>query len=471
MYLDKRNKGRILRFFGWILAAIGATYFAPPAATSAFFVIALISYYRSDDEPFWLAFFLVTADGVFGFFEGGDALVALLPGIPPVAAAQFYFMVAFIKALQTKPIYKPFYKLFLNVLLVYLIFLMVQGQVLGLSTQLNIQFRVVKLLLPFTLFFSLPRLFKTEDDFHESFKLIFLISFMALFTQFFTLAFSVSPARFFGVAPEDKGEYIINAKRIYRGFYNGRVILITFFFALVALASKSKHFNPLFLYGVLAADFFAVFLSATRGWMVAMVMILGLFFGYIYKFNVRQISRIVVVASVVIGILMAIPIFRLQVGMSIDRMMTMESLAEGDMTAGGTLRRMNVRSPIVVNKWKESMLTGWGFSDEFFEFKDPHVGNQNILMHSGVVGFVLLMSFFIYFNGKIFMRSLSLPDDSKYKKTFLIFPIFFVGWFFIHSTSTQYFAYYAAPGGAMVQAIFMVYAAVLYRDTTKLLTP
>jgi hypothetical protein len=143
-----------------------------------------------------------------------------------------------------------------------------------------------------------------------------------------------------------------------------------------------------------------------------------------------------------------------------------ESLAEGDLTADGTLSRLTERGPKVMRRWRESPLTGLGFSDRFIISQDGHVGNQNILLHSGIIGACLMAWFFAYFCIRLYNRTILLPRDHPARKALLVFVIFLVGWFLLHSTSEQFFSYYQeAPGIGILYVVFFSFAALIYRET------
>lgn len=118
-----------------------------------------------------------------------------------------------------------------------------------------------------------------------------------------------------------------------------------------------------------------------------------------------------------------------------------------------------------MRKWAESPLTGWGFSDYFRENRDMHTGNQTILLHSGIIGGLLMAGFFGYFCVVLFFRSYWLKRNHPYKKALIVFPIFFLGWFFIHSSTQFYFSYALTPDLGFIQAIFFSMGALIYRNS------
>jgi O-antigen ligase len=147
--------------------------------------------------------------------------------------------------------------------------------------------------------------------------------------------------------------------------------------------------------------------------------------------------------------------------------MTLEAIVAGDLTAKGTLIRLERRVPRVMKKWRESPITGWGFSNEYFKYADGHIGNHNILLHSGITGFLLMIAFFIYFNAMIILKSMSMPDGVEWKKGLLVFSIFFLGWFIIHSTSWQYFSFYQDPNIGTIQALFLSWGAMVFQECNR----
>lgn len=454
--------------------AVAARYFAPGFVANIFFVTTLIAYWYSKDEPFWLAFFLIVSDGFLGFFGDYQAMLTLIPGLPQIELAQFYALIATIKAWNRKPAYPLFYQGFLVALLVYVIFLVLQGYAAGVSLALNMQFRILKLIVPMLLFFAIPRLFAEERQYRACFSYLFVVTITAFITQVFTVAVGLSPATYLGAAdPTVQFAFEVTEGKTYRGFYNCDILVITQFGALFYLAYKRNTFNTMYLFGIVTANFISVLLSATRGWTVSVAMMTALFFMFVMQISAKRLAILSVTAvALVIGIL-SIPVIRVQIDNSFKRMQTMSAVAEGDLTAGGTLVRLNERAPRVMKVWAESPLTGWGFSSTYFYYQDLHVGNHNWLLHSGVLGVLLMALFFFYFFSKLYLLNGMLPRSHPLRGALLVFIVVFLGWFFLHSSSRQYFAYHFRPNTGIIQALFfsfgglMYYKARLWSDPTE----
>lgn len=458
---------KLAKFFGLVICAVIAVYYVPPIIGWVFHMGTLVAYFRAKpkDEPFWMAYFLLLSDGFFGFFGLYEAVISLLPGLPPIELGQVYIILSVIKARAIKADYQPFYWPPLMVMGIYLIFLVVQGYVLGVEMELNVQFRILKWLTPLLLFYSVPRLFKEVEQYKELFVYLFPMAFVTLGAQLFTIMLGRSPMQVFGIKEKVWFAIQVSSEKTYRGFYNDNVIIITYFGALYFLAIKKFFFRNIYLFAVLGANFASVFLSATRGWTIFSVFILSLSFALVIKFDKKRVSAMFALLIVAIIGTQSVPILRTQVNNAVRRMLTLEALAEGDATADGTLIRLTERGPRVMKKWSQSKLTGWGFSNGFMESDDFHVGNQNILMHSGIIGALLMAIFIGFFILKQAMRWLTLPRDHLMRDVMLLCPIFFMGWFIIHSSSQQEFSYYQFPGPGIIQAAFFSLAALSYQLT------
>ena len=65
------------------------------------------------------------------------------------------------------------------------------------------------------------------------------------------------------------------------------------------------------------------------------------------------------------------------------------------MTAEGTLIRITQRAPRVWNKYIESPIFGFGFSETGFSYNDGHVGNYTLLLQGGLAGMIIFIFFII----------------------------------------------------------------------------
>lgn len=457
----------IILFLGIILGTVYTTYYTSEVVASLYYLVLLAAYFRSTNEAMWLAVFLVVSDGFIGFFGPYQTTLGIIPGLPPIEIGQLYILLTIVKAIQKGASYVLYYRGLLGALFFYLIFLIVQGFTMGLSVEMNIIFRIIKETVPLLLFFSLPRLMDSEEAYAKFFAYLFPIAISALLAQVFTITVGNTPSEFLGGTKADPLAFSVKEGRTYRGFFSSGTILITYLGALYFLARKEKYFLPIILYAVLAGNFLTAFLSATRGWVLSLGFIGFLYLVFVLRLDIKRLFILGTTAIVLFIGLLSFPIVGKQVDNALDRMFTLSSLASGDLTAGGTLARISERSPRVVKKWLESPLTGWGFSDTFMRYSDLHVANQNILMHAGIVGFLLMLLFFFWFNWKLFLCSASLPRSHPLKELPLVFIVFFLGWFMLHSSSGQYFSYYQAPAEGILLGVFFSFGGLFYHLITN----
>jgi hypothetical protein len=273
---------------------------------------------------------------------------------------------------------------------------------------------------------------------------------------------------FFGVAK--KAWFAIHVKegKTYRGLYNEGILLISYFGALFFLAFKPGRYLPVWLcFAVIMANFASVFLSATRGWVLSFSFALIFSLLFVLRLSGKRLATVGVLVLIFLFSAQSLPIIGVQIKNAVERLLTIGKLAEGDETAGGSLIRLSVRGPRVMKVWEESPLTGWGFSTRFMDANDFHVGNQNILMHSGIIGYALMHLFFLYFAAQLFFRSMNQPRGSPYKRVLLFFCIFFPAWFLLHSSSQQFFSYYQFVIGGIIQAVFFSLGALMHEDSEE----
>lgn len=454
----------------WFLALVAVTfvttYFSPPVIASVWYAALLAMYYFSDDEPMWLAFFLVTIDGFMGFFGLYEVSMKLLPGMPAVEISQIYILLTVVKALQKKNRVKVFYIKYLQVLGGYVIFLIVWGQLMGLSGGLNVYFRVLKSTLPFLLFFSLPNLLTGMRDYKRFFSIIFIVIILALVTQLHTLFTgahpleTISPATSESVDTDD-----------FRVFYSVTATLVGLFGALFFLSmDRGRGFSVWVLLLIVFSSLMIAVISATRGWMIGFATITLLSLMTIRRVGPLKLAGFVIITGLFVLLALSNDKVSSQLKYSGERLVKLESVGEGDITAEGTLQRLNIRKPRVIRIWKENPLFGWGFSDVYYSNNDGHVGNFNLLMFSGVVGLALLYGFLIYFSYMLYLSYRHLPRSSPIKRSSLIFIVFLAGWFVIHSTSGQQFGFSALPLQAFPQAVFLSVGALQYSNSLKYLS-
>jgi hypothetical protein len=151
----------------------------------------------------------------------------------------------------------------------------------------------------------------------------------------------------------------------------------------------------------------------------------------------------------------------------LERTETVNLIFKGDITAGGSLDRLDVRGPIVFEKYLESPIIGFGFTDEYMNYADGHVGHHTMLLNGGIIGYALFMFLFIQFTYKLFVAYSVASKTNIYRKCVLVFLIGLVGMFIIHSTSAMVFSYQVGFSKGLMVALFFMFADLIYRELWK----
>lgn len=453
---------KLIRFLFLILLTIIVSIFlAQNFVSTVFYAVILVLYSKSKDESFWLAYFFVTTDGFLGFLGPYSALLNILPGLPGIEISQIYIIIALYKIWKSRKDVKPFYSKWTILLFCYVIILVLVGLAHGLSGDLNLYFKIAKIILPLALFRSTPRLFKSIDQYAELFRLLFVVFIFAFFAQVFTVITGFSPAANFALKQQEELEVGRNLRTIYNPFISIVVLCGSLFFLSI---KGQKYFSKSYLNIMAILCFGMAFLSATRGWMIAFTFIIFVFNVFINKLEFKNLMLVISLFVVIFAISLSFERINKQIMFSIERTLTLESLAKGDKTAEGTLVRLDERGPPVMEAWQQSPILGYGFSNIYFAKQDAHVGNLTLMLHSGVIGISLMIMFFVFVINKLRRLKIYQPNN-PYKNGARVIIAVLLGWFFIHSTSGQHFAYFGIPGYIFPQGIVLALAnfAVTYK--------
>jgi O-antigen ligase len=340
---------------------------------------------------------------------------------------------------------------------VYVLLLIFLGLAIGIKGEMNAYFRILKQTFPLLLFFSIPRLFRNRDDYMRVFALIFPVALFASAAQLYEIITQEPISAVLG-AKEFVEEDLADDEAS-RSFYNTCVTLLSMFASLFYASYRGNKFNSIYLSFLTMAALSMAFLSATRGWIIAFGVTLILSVIFVTGFKLGRLLVFFGVGLLALILVMSVPVLKSQMTKATERFLTVESITEGDVTAGDTQIRTTIRGPRVMKKWSESPVLGYGFSDERRAYDDVHVGNQNILLHSGIIGLTLILAFFAYFMFEMFQTSMQKSD-----KSLLVFIFFFIGFFFIHSTSGQMFGYSLIPRYAFTPAVFCSFGAFIIAE-------
>lgn len=441
--------------------------------TRVLFLLFLPIIWQSKRDYLWLAFLFIILEQPGGLFSGGlrdDLLRLPLYSLGPRLSISFHELVILLflfKSLAGKSNYHRHFKFhFRNEvkLLIYLFLaLLFISPIMGIGIR-NI-IAVVRLTVSLTLIYSLPRLINSKQQLIGFLKIIFPFVFIALILQIYGLINGEQLIAVFkpGVVSVQGSYSGIGGSDVWvRPIEMGHVMLVVFTGSLWLLTKNGMEFGRSYLLLLNLLSFLVVFLSGTRSWVIAFVI------GYLFYFRFLgyKVSKIIMRAIVVIvlfAIISTVPIINKQIQNSWSRVSTVEKIAEGDITAGGTISRYDIRAPRVMEGFlKSSILFGAGFSNIFFQYADGHVGYHNILLNTGILGALI----FLY----VVIRILKYPiavirRHRNFNVTFLKVSRIPLIIMLIINTGTQMIGY--TPDG-VIRIVLMAFALIIIDVSIKM---
>ena len=466
-------KNKYLQFFGMYALAILVNYFTPFPIRILFFSSLLVLFFRSKDDPFWIAFFYMIAYAPGYLFNDADVKYNLflftLPGSTSgFSLIEVFIPLVFIKAIQTKckidvhPIY-----MFLFVFIAILFF-----ATFFMDTSIQKLLRTLRFFIPYTLLLALPALLKTPGKFLTVFNYFIVFSIAILGLQIYRIFSGEHLMLTLG------GVYVktieshnitgvgdIRSQLLYT-LYSTHILLLNVAICVYYLLARKRSIvngikKPKFIGLFLFFSFFSLVLSGNRGYTLASCLILSLFMLVNIK-NIFSLLKYLVITAVLVASLLTVPAIKYQMTLAVARISTILLLIDGDLTAGGTLKRLDVRQPRVMKKFKESPIIGQGFSDTFYKYRDGHVANAQILMNSGVIGFAVFLIFISFFVFKPIQFYLLTKKTQYLALTFGV-----LAFMLLHSSSYMVFCYIIGTANYRVFFLLISFLIVLSYESKK----
>jgi O-antigen ligase len=210
-------------------------------------------------------------------------------------------------------------------------------------------------------------------------------------------------------------------------------ILVSFLGLVGSSYMYSKHGGNRYYLLLMFLSFLSIWITATRGWLIASFVVL---LPFLTKINRKQFANLFLISLLMLLLLTQVDVINRQFYASRDRFLTLEQMLEGDITAGGTVSRTTTRHEKVWNKFLENPILGWGYLPEASDFSDGHVGNQNLLLRVGIIGYLFFLLFI--FSPIKEMLNIGL-NNSRLRFTSSTIAFSVIAIFIIHSTSRQMF--------------------------------
>ncbi|HPI46202.1 MAG TPA: O-antigen ligase family protein, partial [Tenuifilaceae bacterium] len=373
-----------LKFIGLFIISIVIQYFFPTVISQVYFGILLILFLISklDFSYFWVIFFwlLFTSPGYLFYDLGIYKLPTLsIPGMGrEIFYGEIFTILLIIKIIfQSVKNRRIFYSSPLLGIIIYAIILLIVGLFSG-SSILTV-LKSIRFFIPLLLLLFIPRIVP-YSRFLPMVQLMFVSVFVLVFAQMYSIVMGEPLAAvlgetqmmFSGVELDDKSRVFDVTQGAVRVIFGAYLLYISLLFSFILLLDKNHSYKSKYFIIITFLSAFSIFMSATRGWIIAIVFII---FGF-SLIAFKKFSKSLLIGVMFFFVLLLIPKINMQISNAYERTLTIESLIEGDLTADGTLSRLTERGPKVMEKFYERPIFGFGFSEEYYEFQDVHVGNQ-----------------------------------------------------------------------------------------------
>lgn len=455
-----------------LLISFISVYFVPAKFNRMIFLVILIAAYWTKLDYVYLAWFFIINDAPGRLFVAGTFDAARIPLYPIMAGVsigfqELFIMLYLLKYLKYRRASTFIFKKEFTWFVAFAILVAVFSLPFGMSfDNLILTYRY---LFPWALVFIVPAFIHDKKTLSRTSLLLFPIVFLALVSQFYSY---VSGEYLDEILRGASVADINNEESVSRSYSAVFIILFSIVQALYFLFNRKTEINKNYLGAIIFLGYLSIIMTATRGWIIALfAILLGVlvFFGFM-KGNANVVRLVIVSAIVFFIVQYQFPVITRQLDASYERLTTIESLMSGDVTAGGTLKRLDVRSPRVMKKFWENPIIGWGFSDEFYKYQDGHVGNQNILLNVGILGYILLIGLFIRILKNIWRMSKKKEFRILENRAPLVYFFGLIAVFIIHSTSGQFWGYILLKYQIIFVAFFMaaINAVYLSRQNTTL---
>lgn len=404
--MNFKNKDLLILGVALIVSVL-LVYFVPSPINKYLFLLILPITWYSKKDYLWLAFFFIIMDYPGGLFSGGlrydQSRLPLYTIVPGVAFTikELYLILLLIKIIHfpkyRKHKIKNYFKKELLFLAYYLVFLLFISLLLGMSLDSLRNF--YKVCINLTIFYSISYIIYSWDELIKFFRIIFPFSIVALLFQIYSLTYN---QQFIALLKPDvtsiQGVFNMAGEEgiVERPIEMTNILLICFTGSLILLSYKKYSFNIKYLLFINVISYLSIFFTATRTWFLAFSAAYLLYFIIARKHLSKLVSMVTFALFIFFFLININQTLHTQFSSAWSRIETIGKIVEGDITAGGTIKRYDVRVPRVMEGfWSSTIITGAGFSNHYYKYQDGHVGYHNILLNTGIFG-MLLMLFLIF---------------------------------------------------------------------------
>ena len=429
-----------------LIAAAVLVYVIPPFLNRFLFLLFLYFFFQSRKNYLWIAFLLILILQPGGLYSGGARadqmrlpIYTIMPGVS-MMFEQLFCIVAFIKAYRLKGRMRDPLLFMGNLKLLgfYLFYLIL------LSIALDGSYYALKnptiIIVNLSFLYSAAILLKEENDYISFFKLVFPFAFVSFALQLYDIYFHHQLVSVFKpVVTSVQGD--LGNFEDQRPIEMSELILFTFFGSIYFINQRKRDFSTVYLVLVNFISFASIFMSASRTWVVSFTCAYLLFVIMAPQKSIKIILKYSHILVLAVILLFSVSLLDIQYHSSMKRISTFKLFMEGDLTAGGSVIRYTVRSPLVLQAFRKStIMFGAAFSKLYLMHNDQHVGYHNLIFNAGIIGIWLFGYLFFKLLHFPFIMENRLSPDNPYKSQIKLFPIFFVILLILNG-STQFIGY------------------------------
>jgi len=438
----------------------------PVVINQLFFIGLLLIVYNSKKDYFWFAIFFILISTPGSLFFGSLAsethrlpLYTIQSGLS-ISTIDLFLIITLIKALVKEKRNPMILKQAFTILGVLYIVVFFYSLLTGMSFDNIVRFSRNTLF--FGLLISLPRLMRDSEDFYRFSHLVFPLVFIVLAGEFSQIFFNTRLIDYW-VGSEDNVNFAVarGSRELFErpNLYGVTISLYSLIFSLYYISRKDYSGNRIYLALIAFASLLTAVLFQGRSWMSCFILILILSFIFVIKIKQKALRSIITGLIVISSAYLFFKPLTIAINNGIQRFSTVEKIAEGDLTAGGTNLRYTERLPQVMIGFKQSPAFGLGFSDSYWRYADYHVGFATMLLQIGIFGVIVFLGFWYRFYYIIYKIQKTLLNNSPLKDSILMFSIGLTGILLSHFTSYQFMGFeYSTPSDYYFICLFFVFA-------------
>ncbi len=375
-------------------------YTFPVGLDKLFFAMILLIFWFSKIDYFWFAFFIIISlyPGSFFTENSGDALrrLPIYTIIPKASFSVFdiFMIVSLIKAIVKGR--KLRFKDVLNVKYasIFIIYLVIVSFFHGFSVKTFISLPLRGLFF-YTFFYSFPALVFTKKDTYKFMYMFLPFVFNEVFSQMYLLSTGRNLVTVFYSSATSTVVYDKLMGDNIRAIANGYSIIILSFMFSLSLLENSEIGSKTYLFVVIIATIISIMLSATRQTIIMIAFMFVLYFIFVNKAKPGILLQLLIATIVIFFIIDVLNVFNLSniLNASLNRLTGAVEIKGGTIEAEDTLDyRLTIRLPIILESIKRSLFLGFGFSDDFFQIYDGHLGGVFVgIMQMGIIGYTSLL--------------------------------------------------------------------------------